>query len=303
MPLHDSSLPVGAGLPRGATDAHVHVFDPSRFGYATGRSYTPGEATVQALREHHAGLGIDQVVLVQASVYGSDNRCLLDAISQLGQERCRGIAVVDLEQVTRARLLALHAAGVRGIRLNLEVDHEADGQRTHARLERAAAVVDLPGWCVQVHCSAVLLPTVQQALGAFRVPLVLDHFAGLQASRLPAGGPHLHTLLALLASGRVYTKLSAFYRASNDAPQHAELAPLVHTLIQARPDRLLWGSDWPHTGGGRDRDPGRIEAFRAVDLAASLAALKGWANDSAVLQQILVSNPAELYGFGPPPVA
>jgi predicted TIM-barrel fold metal-dependent hydrolase len=107
----------------------------------------------------------------------------------------------------------------------------------------------------------------------------------------------LRTLLELLATGRVWLKLSAFYRASNDAPRHADLAALARTLIATRPQRLLWGSDWPHTGGGRDRDPARIEPFRQVDLPASLLALQSWVPDAAVLHRILVSNPAELYGF------
>ncbi|WP_051244559.1 amidohydrolase family protein [Azohydromonas australica] len=298
MPSCTSTLPVDAPLPRGATDVHVHVFDPVRFAYAQGRSYTPGEAGVAALRERHAQLGIERVVLVQPSVYGSDNACLLDALAQLGAERGRGIAVVDLERVTRAELLALHAGGVRGIRLNLEVRHEADPARVLAELRRAAAVADLPGWNVQIHCAAALLPTVAQALDAFRVPLVLDHFAGLRAAHTDTAALPLRELLELLATGRVWLKLSGFYKASSDAPHHADLAPLARTLIAARPDRLLWGSDWPHTGGGgRERDPARIEPFRQVDLPASLAALRSWTPDAAVLHRILVSNPAGLYGF------
>ncbi|MDZ5458449.1 amidohydrolase family protein [Azohydromonas lata] len=291
MPATAASLP-------GATDTHVHVFDPARFAFAVARSYTPGPASAAALRECHAQLGIGRAVLVQPSVYGTDNGCMLDAIAQLGQHRCRGIAVVDLERVSRDELLALHAAGVRGVRLNLEVRHESDPARVLAELQRAAAVVDLPGWCVQIHCAASLLPVVAQALQGFRVPLVLDHFGGLRAGDADTLQPPLRTLLALLATDRVWLKLSAFYRASSDATRHAGLAPLARTLIQARAGRLLWGSDWPHTGGGnRDRDPARIEPFRTVDLPASLAALRSWAPDAAVLHRILVGNPAELYGF------
>ncbi|WP_119157187.1 amidohydrolase family protein [Caldimonas tepidiphila] len=291
-----SLLPAQTALPPGATDAHVHVFEPARFRYSGGRSYTPGEASVAALRECHARLGVERVVLVQPSVYGTDNACMLNAIAKLGQERCRGIAVVDLERLTRYDLLVLHAAGVRGIRLNLEVRHETDPSRVLAELQRAAALVDLPGWCVQLHCAASLLSTVAQTLEQFRVPVVLDHFGGLRAEQTDAAAAPLQTLLDLLATGCIWLKLSAFYRVSADEPHHADLALLVRTLAQARPDRLLWGSDWPHTGGGRDRNPARIEPFRSVDLSASLAALQSWV-DAAVLNRILVSNPAELYGF------
>lgn len=287
-------------LPAGATDAHVHVFDPGRYAFVAERRYTPGEALVDALLGRHGAVGVQRAVLVQPSVYGDDNTCLLAALARLGLARSRGVAVVDLACVGRDRLLALHSAGVRGIRLNLEVQHETDPRRLQDLLARAGETIDLPGWSVQLHCGAALLPTVAATLPGLRVPLVLDHFAGLRAADGQTGGERLDALLALLGTGQVYVKLSAFYRASTDAPHHADLAPLARVLMRCRPDRLLWGSDWPHTGGGgsRERDPSRTEPFREVDLAASLAALQSWAaHDSALLHAILVRNPALLYGF------
>lgn len=295
------SSPNTAALPRGATDTHVHVFDPARFAYAAERAYTPASATVEALRACHAALGIERVVLIQPSVYGTGNACLLNAIAQWGQASCRGIAVVDLQRTSRSELQALHEAGVRGVRLNLEVQHETDPQRVRAQLEQAAAVIDLPGWCVQVHCAATLLPALLAVLDGFRVPLVLDHFAALRPVHASEADGPLRTLLALLRSGQVYVKLSAFYRASEQVPRHADLEPLARRLIEARPDRLVWGSDWPHTGGGRNRDPLRIEPFRAVDLDAHLESLKTWCQDAAALRRLLVDNAAELYGFAPMP--
>lgn len=289
-PLHPAS-----------TDTHVHVFDPRRFAYASNRSYTPGEATVEHLRARHRALGIGRVVLVQPSVYGTDNACLLDALCRLGQARARGIAVADLKCITSEELRRWDASGVRGLRLNLEVRHEADPHRVSAQLNDAAAAVTLDGWCVQVHCASSLLPVVEQALPAFRVPLVLDHFASLRATDATAGTANLQSLLRLLDSGRVYVKLSAFYRASAAAPHHADLAPLARALIAARPDRLLWGSDWPHTGGGGGgrRDAALIEPFRRVDLPAHLAALASWCDDDSLLRRILIDNPVALYGFAP----
>jgi predicted TIM-barrel fold metal-dependent hydrolase len=286
-------------LPAGAVDAHVHLFDPARFAFAAQRSYTPAAATLDGLRERHAALGIDRAVLVQPSVYGSDNRCLLDGLRRGGADRLRGIAVLDLEQAAPEALQSMHAAGVRGIRLNLEVRREHDPERVRRQLERAARVVHRPDWCVQLHVAAEVLPVVEALASAFAVPLVLDHFGGLRAGDAADRSGRLAPLLRLLAGGRVYVKLSAFYRASSQAPHHADLAPLAQALIGARPDRLLWGSDWPHTGGGgaAPRDPGRVEPFRAVDLAAGLAALRAWCPDAAVLRRILVDNPAALYGF------
>ena len=283
-------------IPEGAVDTHVHVFDPSGFQFAEGRTYTPGVATLDDLRACHAALGVSRAVLVQPSVYGTDNSCLLDAL-QSGTERLCGIAVVDLDGITGSDLVALDAAGVRGIRLNLEVRHEHDPVHVRSELERAASAINAPGWCVQIHCGADVLPVVEATLDAFRVPLVLDHFAGLKSSDADPGSRRLAVLQRLLASGRIYVKLSAFYRASTQTPHHVDLAPLARRLIETRPDRLLWGSDWPHTGGGKSRNPSRIEPFREVDLRASLAALASWSTDAAVLRQILVDNPAALYSF------
>ncbi len=294
-------------LPRSTVDTHVHVFDPARFAYAAGRSYTPGPADVGALCACHDRLGVERVVLVQPSVYGSDNTCLLDALRRLGAPRARGVAVVDLQRGTPADLDELHRLGVRGIRLNLAVRHETDAQRVRAELAQAAALIQRPDWHVQIHAAAQLLPVIGDLLAEFRVPLVLDHFAGLQAADAPspsaqASGP-LARLLDLLATGRVYVKLSAFYRASAQPEPHRDLLALTRRLIAARPDRLLWGSDWPHTGGGAGeagRNPDRIEPFRAVDLAASLgllATLTEGCGDAGLLRQLLVDNPARLYGF------
>jgi predicted TIM-barrel fold metal-dependent hydrolase len=283
------------------TDTHVHVFDPARFAYVSERTYTPAAASVSQLREHCARLNVRRAVLVQPSVYGTDNACLLEALSALGPSHARGIAVADLRHVNPADLVMWHDLGVRGLRLNLEVRHEADPERVRGRLREAAAAVDLDGWCIQIHCASHLLHVIEEVLPAFRVPLVLDHFAGLRAADGTSSSPQLHSVLRLLASGRVYVKLSAFYRASTQAPHHADLAPLARTLIAARPDRTLWGSDWPHTGGGGDRrDPASIEPFRTVDLTASLTALQSWCPDESVLRRILVDNAAALYGFSTP---
>lgn len=309
-PLSDTSKPLASSsaerdravLPAGATDAHVHVFEPARFPYCSERTYTPGAASLQALQNLHAQLGIERLVLVQPSVYGTDNSCMLATLAQAGPGGCRGIAVVDLERVTRSELDGLHKAGVRGIRLNVEVRHHADPKQLRGTLARAAALVDLPGWCIQLHCAASLLESVAQCAEQVRVPIVLDHFAGLRAEHGgdQSKGP-LGTLLRLLASDRVYVKLSAPYRVSCNKPPHADLTALATTLIEARPDRMLWGSDWPHTGSSRDRcgDLSRIEPFRNIDLAATLDALRLWASDEPTLQRILVDNPARLYGFAP----
>lgn len=287
-------------LPPGGTDTHLHVFDPVAFPYATPRSYTPGEATFEDMVTMHKTLGIQRSVLVQPSVYGHDNRCLLSAVARAGQASCRAIAVVDLNRVTRAELDDLHSAGVRGIRLNLAVRHEADLQRARDQFLQAAHNITRPDWCVQVHCSGDLLGVLGDALSVFQVPVVLDHFAGLHPSTAHDAHPAMQALNTLLASGHVFVKLSADYRASETAEPHDDLAPLALRLIDQHADRLLWGSDWPHTGGA-NRNPAVIEPFRTVDLPAALARLRAWCGDESVFEQILVHNPARLYGFDADP--
>lgn len=289
-------VPSFPGLPPGSTDTHLHVFEPAAFPYAAPRSYTPGAASFEDMVAMHSALGIQRCVLVQPSVYGVDNRCLLSAVARSGQDRCRAIAVVDLDRVTEDELDALHAGGVRGIRLNLAVRHEADLQRAREQFLQAARAITRPDWCVQVHFSGDLLGVLADVLDHFVVPVVLDHFAGLRPSIAHDEHPALRALLQLLASGRVVVKLSADYRASEAAEPHDDLAPLARRLIDQHADRLLWGSDWPHTGGA-NRNPAVIEPFRSVDLPGALARLRAWCGDVAVLEQILVHNPARLYGF------
>lgn len=288
-------------MPAGSTDAHVHVFDPKCHPYGAARSYTPGTATLAQLRAHLGGAGLGRVVLVQPSVYGSDNACLLDAVAQLGTDVARGIACVDLATTTPDSLLGLHRAGVRGIRLNFEVRHEHDPESVTRQLAAVARQIDLPGWCVQLHCGAQLLGAVEDALSDFRVPVVLDHFAGVRVADAAGFAAQSQAVLRLLGTGRVYVKLSAFYRASQATPAHDDLMPLARPWLNAHPDRLLWGSDWPHTGGGAGsalaRDPARVEPFRNVDVPASLCALRTWCESEDTLRMVLVDNPATLYSF------
>lgn len=285
-----------ASLPAGTTDSHAHVFDPSRFPFDEARRYTPGAAPVATLIAHLDRLGANRVVVVQPSVYGTDNRCLLDALATLGPARSRGVAVVDVDTVSDRQLAELEATGVCGIRLNLAVDHQTDSAVTAAWLARVAGIVNRPGWHLQLHLAAGVLPIVEQALASIDVPIVLDHFGGFGSGDL---GEPLEHLLTLVETGRVFVKCSAPWRRSGQGPRHDDLAPLVRALAAARPDRLLWGSDWPYTGEGRDRRPDRIEPFREPDLATSLDALARWIGDRDVLDRILVDNPARLYGFEP----
>ncbi|WP_164738533.1 amidohydrolase family protein [Aquabacter cavernae] len=287
----------GLGIPAGACDCHVHVFEPALFPLADGRAYTPGRASLAMLEAHLDGLGIDRVVLVQASVYGTDNACLLDALTRL-RGRGRAVAVIDPGATSAADLRALWAAGVRGVRVNLESKGET---RVEAALDAFAATagrVAGHGFAVQIYADMALLPGLAETIAASPSPVILDHFAGAKAERGPSQ-PGFAELIDLLATGKVWVKLSALYRASALAGS-ADLEPIARAMIQARPDRMVWASDWPHTGGGKDRaarGPLTVEPFREIDSAAALRTLKSWCGDDAAFHRILAANAARLFDF------
>jgi predicted TIM-barrel fold metal-dependent hydrolase len=291
--------PPAAALPAGACDAHVHVFDPLAFAYQAERAYTPGAAPAAALKAVHQHAGIARCVLVQPSVYGTDNRCLLDALKTLGPQRARGVAVVDLAQTSVASLAPLHAAGVRGARVNLKVQGETSLAAARAALRGAERLAEMPGWSLHLHAELALITTLADELNRLPVPVVLDHHAGARADTDAA---QLAPLLALLRQGRCYVKLSAAYRASALGPPHADLQQLTLQLLAAAPDRLLWGSDWPHTAGSGSRGNSieRIEPFRDEDAGLALDTLHGWLGEAA-WQRLWVETPARLYGFPPLP--
>lgn len=285
-------------LPTGATDCHCHIFDPARFLYAAERSYTPGQATLDDQKAFHASLGTSRVVLVQPSVYGSDNRCLVDGLTKLGVGTVRGIAVIDPATVTDNELAALRRAGVVGIRVNLEVKGEGRAAAAVNAVSEALGRVAPLGFVVQIYVDLQLVEALADTIAASPVPVVLDHFGGAQA-RLGLEQPGFAALLRLLGTGKAYVKLSAPYRASRDAPGYGDLAPIAQALIRSNRDRLVWASDWPHTGGGdrAARKPGDVEPFRTVDDARNLALLSAWAEDEETRRAILVDNAARLFRF------
>lgn len=280
-------------VPNGACDCHVHIFGPdARFPLSPKRLYTPGPASIEDLLAMHRALHIDRVVVVHPSAYGLDNSCTVDAVRKLG-DRARGVAVVD-EATTDAMLADMHAAGVRGVRVNLESYGESDPAVARRSLTWAAKRVAPLGWHVQTYTNIAILAALQDTILALPTTLVVDHFGRAQASGGTAQ-PGFEQLLELLRSGKVYVKISAPYRISQQL-HYTDAAPLARTMIAANPDRIVWGSDWPHPGANR-RDPAVIEPFRPEDNGAALNRLAEWITSAAELRKILVDNPARLYQF------
>ena len=246
-------------VPAGACDCHTHIFgNAARFPLWSGRTYTPPEATVAGWQAIHRTLRMERGVLVQPSVYGTDNRCMLEAIGRLGRG-ARGVAVIE-ENASARELDALHRAGVRGIRVNLETFGIADPAAASARLQRALAQLADRPWHVQVFVRSSIVPALEPAVMKSPLPIVFDHFGGARAE----GGvddPGFQSLVRLVRSGTAYVKISGAYRASSSGPpDYADVRPLARALVEANPARVLWGSDWPHPDSRRRGDqsePGR----------------------------------------------
>ena len=288
--------PVAFAVPAGACDCHVHVFgSTAEFPFAARRGYTPPPASAAELSALLQTLRLSRVVIVQPSVYGSDNSCTLDGMRRLGP-RARGVAVID-KATSHAAFDEMHRAGVRGVRVNLATAGQSDPAQARRNLAAAVARVAPLGWHVQVYTELSVIAALKDEVPRLGVPIVFDHFGGAPAAG-GAGQPGFAALLALVAAGHAYVKVSAAYRSSDKAPAYDDVAPLARALIAANPERILWGTDWPHPHAAA---PGAaldaIAPAYDIDDGLALNQLKLWAPDAAIRRKILVANPARLYDF------
>jgi 2-pyrone-4,6-dicarboxylate lactonase len=269
--------------PAGACDCHFHIFGPyDRFPLSSERSYTPPEASIASYKSVMTTLGIDRCVIVQPSVYGTDNSVTLDAARSLGgPQSCRIVIVID-ENIDRAKLNALHEAGVRGVRFNLV----AGGGPALERITAVARLIADFNWHVQLYAQSAVLAEAAETLQALPVDVVIDHFGALEPAETITG-PSSRVILRLLQNGRTWIKLSGGYMGSKENAPWADMAAIARGFVETQPDRLVWGTNWPH--------PVRYDAMpNDGDL---LDALHAWLPDTELLQRVLVDNPAVLYGF------
>lgn len=274
-------------LPLGACDSHMHIFDP-RFAPSPHWPRTPPVAPVAAYRQLQARLGTTRTVVVTPSTYGTDNACTLDALDQLG-DSARGVAVVD-QGVGSEELARLAARRVRGLRVNF-VSPQSWGTTTPEMLATLArTVAEHPacaGWHLQIFAHPEQLLALAPLLQALPVPLVIDHLGRIDPAEGPAAEAY-GVVRGLLDGGNTWVKLSgAYMRSTVHGPGYADTLPLGRALVQAAPDRLVWGSDWPHT----TETPGTVNDADLLDL------LQAWAGSDVAMDRILVDNPARLYGF------
>lgn len=275
-------------LPSLACDSHMHIFD-RRFAPSPHWPRTPPDAPVAAYRRLQQRLGTSRAVVVTPSTYGTDNACTLDALDQLG-EGARGVAVVG-QDISAAELSRLAARRVRGLRVNF-VSPQSWGETTPDMLANLARQVaghpDCCGWHIQVFAQPAQIVAMAPLLQTMPVPLVIDHLGRIDPAEGTAA-PAYAVLRGLLDGGHTWVKLSgAYMRSAAQGPGYADMLPLGRALVQAAPERLVWGSDWPHT----------TEAPGSVDDAALVELLRAWAGSDDAMDAILVDNPARLYGFG-----
>lgn len=271
-------------LPAGTIDTHFHIFGPaSHYPYAPDRTYTPPDASLAAYEHLAETIGIARGVIVQPSVYGTDNRRTLDALRESGMEM-RAVAVID-KSMTDRDLEILDAQGVRGVRINL-VFNQRESFGIAARL--ADMVRDL-GWHLQFLADVSQIPGLARAVEALRLPVVFDHLGHVPTGKgIEDSG--FQDLLALLRDGLAWTKISGAYRSTiTPLPPYRDVTPFAQALITANPDHVLWGSDWPHPSipvpMPNDGD--------LVDMTMD------WATDETLQRKLFVTNAEALYGFEP----
>jgi predicted TIM-barrel fold metal-dependent hydrolase len=291
------STPVNFDVPAGACDCHTHIHgDPARFPYFAGRVYTPEPASPEAMAALHRALHIARVVIVTPSVYGADNSATLFGMLARGPT-ARGVAVID-DDTTESELDAMHAAGFRGMRLNLATGGVNDPKVGRQRFQAAADRMKARGWHIQLFTGLAMISAIKDLVAEAPVPVVFDHFGGAVAKR-GVEQPGFADLLELAKSGKAYVKISGGYRASQLAPDYPDAAPLARALIAANSDRMLWGTDWPHPNSVTppDKKVTDVTPMFPIDDGALLNQLPVWAPDAAIRKKILVDNPARLYGF------
>jgi predicted TIM-barrel fold metal-dependent hydrolase len=290
LPPRGAIEPVAFTLPRGACDAHAHVFGPfDRFPLADDRSYTPGEHPSDDFVAHLDRLGFERGVLVTASASGTDNGAVLQALERYPQ-RLRGV-VVTTDETSDDELDRWHALGVRGVRANL---FQRDGHAVYRNgvgleaLEALAPRLAERGWHAQIWIHAPDLPVLAPRLLALGVPIVVDHMGRMNADR-GVDDPGFETLCRLVAEGRAWTKLSGADRNTVAGPPYADIDPFARALLEANPERLVWGTDWPHIN--------YFDAAQVPDDGALVNLIARWIPDEAMRRRILVDNPAALYDF------
>ena len=273
-------------LPAGATDCHFHIFGPkAKYAYSPNRIYTPPDVLLPDWKHLANTLGVARGVIVQPSVYGTDNTVTLGALEAM-RETWRAVVVVE-DDIPDAELQRMHKLGVRGIRFNV-VDVATDkGKLPMDAVRRMAERIKPLGWHVQFLMHVDEYPDLEKMFDGFPTDIVIDHFGYMKAAK-GLQNPGFQGFLRMLKGGRCWVKFTGAYRISAEKRlPYADVTPLAHALVEANPDRVVWGTDWPHPKHDGDMPNDGIMCDRLAD----------WIPDAGLLKKALVDNPAKLYGF------
>jgi 2-pyrone-4,6-dicarboxylate lactonase len=269
-----------------ACDSHAHILGPAaRYAYSPARVYTPPDCLLPDYQQMLKTLGVERAVLVQPSVYGTDNTAMLDAMKVAGN-RFRGVAVVN-DDISEAELRKLHDAGVRGVRVNIvDVKDRKPGTLPLDSLKRLAQRVRPLGWHMEFLMHVDEFPDLDRTFADFPVDIVLGHLGYMRTDK-GIDAPGFQGLLRLVKGGRCWVKFTGPYRISTAALPYSDVTPFAHALTAANPERIIWGSDWPH-----------VMAKGAMPNDGDLCdLLSAWIPDARLREQVLVRNPAALYRF------
>ena len=273
-------------LPPGSVDTHVHVFAPG-YPLSPARGYNPPDSTLADLKHLHATLGIGRVVFTQPSVYGIDNSAILDGMAALNAEqpnRARCVVALDLKVKDRD-LENMEASGVRGVRLNF--DNKGGMPVEIGQIPELAARIRPLGWHLEFLFPGKDILELMPVFTALKVPMSIAHFA-YQPASAGVKAPGFRALLELVSSGNTWVKISGANRVSRgDLPPYDDVKPMARALIEAAPDRIMWGTDWPHPNKylANPNDGDLVDAFG------------DWVTDEAMRRRIMVDTPAKFYRF------
>ena len=273
-------------LPKGAVDTHVHVFEPG-YPLSPARGYNPPDSTLADLKHLHRTLGIERVVFTQPSIYGIDNSAILDAMAKLNAEtpgRARAVVALDMK-FTEKQLAALDASGVRGVRLN--TDNKGGMPIQFSDIPELAARIRPFGWHVEFLFPGKDILELLPIFDALKLPMSIAHFA-YQPAAAGVGALGFRALVELVRRGNTWIKISGANRVSRgDLPPYDDVKPLAQALIEAAPERVMWGTDWPHPNKyvANPNDGDLVDAFG------------DWVADEAMRRRIMVDTPAAFYRF------
>ena len=274
-------------LPKGSVDTHVHVFEQGRYRMSPARGYNPPDSTLDDLKHLHATLGVDRVVFTQPSTYGTDNSAILDGMEALNAEtpdRARCVVAITMD-ITDDELAALDRRGARGVRLN--TDNKGGMPIGFDQIGELEARIRPFGWHIEWLFPGKDIVELMPVLTSVKVPQSIGHFA-YQPATAGAKAPGFQALLDLMQRGNTWMKISGANRVSaTDLPPYDDVTPMAHALIEAAPERVMWGTDWPHPNKYvvNPNDGDLVDWFGI------------WVPDQAMQKKIMADTPAKFYRF------